>query len=71
MKPTEDTKLHKRITQMFNTAESTWEWSSSKKVADKRRDTFINHLLTTLEEWGYKSDTEDKKNNEVRERKND
>ena len=56
---------------MFNTAESTWEWSSSKKVADKRRDTFINHLLTTLEEWGYKNDTEDKKNNEVRERKND
>jgi hypothetical protein len=56
MKPTEDTKLHDRLTQMFNTAESQWEWSSSKKVADKRRDTFINHLLTTLEEWGYRND---------------
>jgi hypothetical protein len=53
MKPTKDTELHDRLTKMFNTAESTWEWSSSKKVADKRRDKFINHLLTTLEEWGY------------------
>lgn len=56
MKPTEDTELHDRLTQMFNTAESTWEWSSSQKVANKRRDKFIDHLLTTLEEWGYKND---------------
>ena len=56
MKPTEDTKLHDRLTKMFNNAEKLWEWTPVRGVMEKRRDLFINHLLTTLEELGYKND---------------